>query len=210
MPISKKEKTTIESYNKTVEEYIKNVDTLHQYEASGRFISLISEGSLILDLGCGPGRDAKIFADKGFRVIGIDLSEKMIDAAKSRVKNADFRNMNLKQLDFKDDYFDAVWASASFLHIPKKDIPKAVKEVHRVLKSGGIFYLSLKEGEGESFEPDKRYDGAEKFWAYYTEEEIKKLLINEKFNVLEICVFKPENSYATHPWINVFCKKELI
>ena len=84
-------KATIESYDKTVADYIANTDKLHPTREAREFLSLLPKGALILDLGCGPGRDAKVFAGKGFRVVGVDLSKNMIRAARKRVKNALFR-----------------------------------------------------------------------------------------------------------------------
>ena len=64
---------TIESYNKTFEEYMRLVDSLHPVKESKFFMSLLPKKSKILDLGCGPGRDARIFYERGYEVIGIDL-----------------------------------------------------------------------------------------------------------------------------------------
>ena len=200
-------KITTESYNSTVGEYIKNTDGMHQAKNSRKFISLLDKNSLILDLGCGPGRDARIFTDKGFKVIGVDLSENMIKAAKKRVKNAEFKVMDICRLDFKDNYFDGIWASASFVHIPKNEIPKALKEARRVLKEKGIFYLSVKEGKGEVLEPDRRYGGVEKFWSFFKQEEIKEMLKKTGFDIIETYINKPDGLYATNPWINIFCQK---
>ena len=61
----------------------------------------------------------KIFADKNFEVIGVDLSKKMIEVARKKVKNAKFHVMNIRKLDFNHNSFDGIWASASFIHIPK-------------------------------------------------------------------------------------------
>jgi len=201
------EKTTIDSYDKTVDEYTKSVDDLHPNAESKKFMSHLDKQSLILDLGCRPGRDAKIFTNKGYKVIGVDLSEKMIEKAKSRVKNADFQVMDIRSLKFDDDHFDGVWASASFVHIPKKDILTGLQEVYRVLKKEGIFYISVKQGEGEVLIPDERYDGVEKFWSFFEKEEIENELKKAGFTIEESYIPKKRDLYATNPWIHIFCTK---
>jgi len=201
------EKITIDSYDQTVDEYIKNVDDLHPEKESKKFLSYLGKDSLILDLGCGYGRDARIFADKGIKVIGIDLSKKMIDAASNRVKNAEFHVMDIRKLKFDDKQFDGVWASASFLHILKKDILKGLQEVHRVLKDKGIFYISLKQGEGEILKPDKRYGDVQKFWSFFQKKEIENEIKKSGFDIVESYVEEQECSYATNPWIHLFCRK---
>ncbi|MBI2651918.1 class I SAM-dependent methyltransferase [Candidatus Woesearchaeota archaeon] len=200
-------KITIESYDKTVQEYAKNVGKLHPYKESKIFLSLINKNSLILDLGCGSGRDSKIFADKGYKVIGIDLSRKMIETAKKLVKNVDFRIMDMMKLDFKKESLGAIWANAAFCHIRKKDISKVIKKCYKILKKNGVFYLSLKEGQGELLIPDERYSGVGKFWSFFKKNEIERILKGCGFKIIKIYINKPKNSYATHPWISMFCRK---
>lgn len=168
---------------------------------------MMPEKARILDLGCGPGRDAKIFADKGYTVMGIDLSEKMIAAARTMVKNAKFEVMDVAKLKFKDGSFDGVWANASPMHMPKADATKALKEAYRVLKKGGVFYLCVKEGSGQALLPDERYGGVEKFWSFYSKEYIEKAVENTGFAIIESYVTEKRNPYATHPWISVFARK---
>jgi ubiquinone/menaquinone biosynthesis C-methylase UbiE len=201
------EDITIESYDKTYKEYIDKADKLHPIEYSNKFSSMIKKDSLILDLGCGYGRDAKIFCENGYNVIGIDLSKNMIKEAKERVKNAKFFVMDLRKLDFEDNYFDAIWASASFLHIQKKEILKALKESYRVLKKGGIMYVSVKEGEGEILKTDLRYGKVKKFWAFYKENEIKEKLIKAGFTIIESSIEERMYEHQTNLFIKIFCKK---
>ncbi len=203
------QKTTIDSYDKTVDEYINIADDLHPHKASTKFFSYLKKGSLILDLGCGPGRDAKIFTQKEYDVTGIDLSENMIEKAKERVKNVKFKVMDIKKLEFEDNHFDAVWASACLLHIPKKDINTTLKEIFRVLKKGGILFISLKQGDGEIFKPDKKYTPeVKKFWSLFQKEEIEDKLKQAGFEILESYIENKEPPSLNHPWMCIFSKKE--
>lgn len=174
---------------------------------SNKFTSLLKNKSTILDLWCWPWRDARVFADKGFNVVWVDLSEKMIESAISRVKNVKFHVMDILNLKFNNDYFDWIWASASFLHIPKKQILKWLKEAHRVLKNNWIFYLSVKEWEWEILKPDQRYNWVEKFWSFFRKDEIENSLIKTWFSIIESYIENQDSSYATNPWIHIFCKK---
>ena len=56
----------------------------------------------------------------GYKVIGIDTSENMIEYAKKYVKNAKFYVMNAKKLVFVDNYFDGIWANMVFYIFQKK------------------------------------------------------------------------------------------
>ena len=73
---------TIEAYNKTALQYAQNVANLQKTAYLTQFVSLLPAKARILDMGCGSGRDAKIFSDRGFKVTGIDLSEKMINISR--------------------------------------------------------------------------------------------------------------------------------
>lgn len=61
------------------------------------------KGKKVLDIGCGIGTHSKIFAMKGAKVYGIDISEEMIKIAKSRSPNCDFRVADMKELPFKNN-----------------------------------------------------------------------------------------------------------
>ena len=180
-----------------------NVDMDDLYQS---FLRYLADDASILDLGCGPGRDSKIFVKKGYRVIGIDLSEKMIDLARKRVSNAEFKIMDIMDLKFEDNFFDGIWANA-FVHISRKEMGKVLVGCKRVLKKNGIFYLSVKQGEGERLLSDERYNGVKKFFSYFSKIEIESYLKKANFEIIKSFVKKPENNYSTHPWIRVFCRK---
>jgi ubiquinone/menaquinone biosynthesis C-methylase UbiE len=179
---------------------------LHPKEEADKFLSMLEKGASILDIGCGPGRDAKIFSEKSFKVTGIDLSEKMIEAARKRSK-ADFIVMDLMKLDFPDSSFDAAWACAAYLHVPKRDIVKALRETWRVLKNGGILCTTVKLGKGELLQEDGRYGNVKKFYSYFTKEEFEEALIKAGFEILDSFIDKPDKGYHTTEVIRTISRK---
>jgi SAM-dependent methyltransferase len=142
----------------------------------------------ILDLGCGYGRDVQIFAQKmSFQVLGIDLSRSMLKNAQRFVtSNAQFIQFDMRRIDqiLLEDSVDCVWACASLLHVPKAELPALLDSLWKILKPGGIFYISVKEGTGEKLEIDDRYvsdsenftDIPPKLCCYYKVDELKKYL----------------------------------
>lgn len=171
------------------------------------FLKMLPESPSILDLGCGEGTDAGVFVERGCSVVGIDFSKEMLKLATVNAPQAAFWQREIETCDLPEAAFDGVYASASLLHISKKNMPSVLETIHRTLKKVGGFYLSLKEGEGEGFEKDTRYDGQEKFWAYYREREITSLLEKVGFNVLEVWIKEINSSYQTHPFLKIFCRK---
>jgi ubiquinone/menaquinone biosynthesis C-methylase UbiE len=202
-------KKTIQTYDRTVHEYTKNVADLHPKEVSINFLEHIPPGGNILDLGCGSGRDALIFSQGSYQVTGIDLSRGMIEHAKIYAPLATFYQMDMRRLDFKNQSFDGVWAVASLLHLSKRDISTCLSECNRVLKDRGIIYVGVKKGVGEEFKPDLRYDGeAYKFYSYFSEEEITSSIKNAGFDILTANLTDRQQQYLKHSEIRVLGRKK--
>lgn len=201
-------KKTIETYNKTADEYVKNVKGLVPMNELEKFVKYIPHGS-ILDIGCGSGVSAKNLKEKGLDVTGIDLSEKLLEASRLESPGSNFYKMDMRNLDFKNKSFDGIWQMASLLHLEKKDVPLSLNENYRVLKPEGILYLSVKGGSGEGIEFDKRYGGLPKHYTYFEKDEINSMLKDANFEVLENYSLNYNDSYRIdHPWMNIFARKK--
>ena len=197
---------TKKSYDSTAAEFHEKTAQLLQRTAARSFLSYLPARATILDLGCGPGRDALYFSDKGHHVIGVDNSPKMIELARARAKGALFILSDIETFDYQESAYDGVWASASLLHISKAMLPAVLNKIWKSLKPGGPFYFSMKEGRGERVEADQRYGGVEKFWNYVQEDELRELLTH--FEILQWSVTTPPISYQTHPRIDIICRRE--
>jgi SAM-dependent methyltransferase len=136
----------------------------HIYE---RFVPHLPDGGMVLDAGCGSGRDSKRFLEMGYQVTAFDMSSEMVKHAAS-LTGLDVRQMTFDQVAWKDR-FDGVWACASLLHVPKAEITAAIERLLAALKPGGVLFCSFKKGEGEGV-----YRG--RFFNYYTEETLCELL----------------------------------
>jgi SAM-dependent methyltransferase len=101
------------------------------------------KGKRILDLGCGYGEHCKMFVDRGAeRVVGIDISKKMLEIAKT--ENSDpkieYRNMPMETLDAINEPFDLVISSLALHYV--EDFTGVAKNVYRLLNKGGLFLFS--------------------------------------------------------------------
>jgi SAM-dependent methyltransferase len=110
----------------------------------------------VLDLGCGGGRDARLLAGRGLRVVAADISAAMLtharDRAESRLRpSVGYVRLNMLDLPFPDMRFGGVWACGSVLHLPSQDIPRALSNMWRTLAPGGKVALSMRAGNGEGW-----------------------------------------------------------
>ena len=112
----------------------------------------------ILDLGCGSGRQVVFLAKKDFSVYGFDIAEEGIKIAKEWLNNegleADFKIGSIyKKLPYLDNFFDAVISTHAIHHGRIEDIRKAIGELYRVLKPGGLIFINLRKRRIRKYDP---------------------------------------------------------
>ena len=146
------------------------------------FVRYLKPKSRILDVGCGPGRDTKELARRGFDVIGMDFSEEMLRIAKAYFPEGNFIWMDMRDLTFPDNYFDGAWVMASFLNIKKIDAQRVLIGFKRVLNNRGVLAMAVKKGAGEIHENE---DGETRLFSLYSEAELEDLLEMAGFHVIE-------------------------
>lgn len=102
------------------------------------------KGSRILDVATGTGQQAFAFAKKGYDVVGIDISEAMINVAKKKNKyqNAKFEVADATDLPFEDNTFDVSSISFALHDMPLSIGEKVLREMVRVTKPQGIIVIA--------------------------------------------------------------------
>jgi len=203
--------STIQFYNDAADEYAEKVENIFLVQEFDRFIQDLPPKSLVLDIGCGSGRDALAFTQQGHRLIGIDRSSELLQKAQAHAPNAEFRQIDIMDMNFPPEYFEGIWALACLHHIPRKDLPAVFQNCYRMLKKGGVFYSPFKQGDGENFFFDKRFRRKNrKLEVYYQEQEILDKLGNAGFDVEASYVYTDPSgrAHATHPWMNFFSRKK--
>lgn len=106
----------------------------------------------ILDWGCGPGRIIRhmpAFLDDNSKLFGTDYNSKSIDWCKTNIDGIDFNCNSLEaKLPYKDDSFDIIYGISIFTHLSEKKHYDWITELTRVLKHGGVMFLTA---HGDSF-----------------------------------------------------------
>ena len=102
----------------------------------------VEPNARVLDVGCGSGWATRLLADYAFagRVTGIDISDEMVQRARAsstHYKNVDFELASAEQLPFETSEFTHAFSMESLYYY--RNIPKALAEIHRVMKPDGLF-----------------------------------------------------------------------
>lgn len=138
-----------ESYNKIAEQW---VESRNQSKASMlvyKFLELVRQNGTILDIGCGSGTPiAKLLQEKGFKVTGIDISDKMIEIAKQQNPGISFSLIDINDYTSKNS-FDGIIAWDSLFHIKPELQLKVYTKIYSLLTPGGYFLFTNGNVDGE-------------------------------------------------------------
>ena len=102
----------------------------------------------ILDLGCGPGRDLKAFADRGHAAVGLEGSARFAAMARTH-SGCEVLEQDFLKLELPPSRFDGVFANASLFHVPGSELPRVLRELHASLRPRGVLFSSNPHGANE-------------------------------------------------------------
>lgn len=112
------------------------------------FLDRLEPRAVVLELGCGAGRDAARIKERGFDLDATDGIPAMVAKANER-HDVNARLLPFDQLEAHGEYH-AVWAHACLLHCPRAELLDVLARIHRALRPGGYHYASYKLGDGEA------------------------------------------------------------
>ena len=102
----------------------------------------------ILDFGCGPGRDLKVFAELGHLAVGLEGAARL--AAMARLHSGgEVWQQDFLKLDLPANHFHGVFANAALFHVPSQELPRVLRELHATLKPRGVLFTSNPHGHNE-------------------------------------------------------------
>lgn len=109
-------------------------------------------GGRILDLGCGGGDQAKVFAQRGYEVVGWDIAPPLIEFAKRQSKKGGWKGEflvgDMRKINYKAEFDACLLLSGTFGFFMDEEDQKLLGSIHRALKPGGktfIMFLSPKQ-----------------------------------------------------------------
>ena len=160
---------TIDYYEQNAKSFIEGTQNINFTEIQDVFLKLLPEKAMILDFGCGSGRDTKYFLEQGYSVEATDGSLELCKAA------SDYTGIKVKHMYFHEldecEKYDGIWACASVLHLKEQELPEVLRKISSATKKNGIIYLSFKYG---NFEGNRNG----RYFTDMTEETMSVLLRN--------------------------------
>ncbi len=139
---------TLSYYEKNAETYARRSLQKLDLAPLERFCDALSPSSLILDAGCGAGRDLAYFLSRGHQAEGFDGSERLVEIARKNsgasVWRADYRLLSLQR-----SKYDGIWAHRSLIHLPAAGCQRALASFFVALRPAGSLFVSIETGAGE-------------------------------------------------------------
>lgn len=201
-----KEKRTLSYYDENASAFCEGTRNADMSEMRGRFLRYLKPGALILDAGCGSGRDSKFFMESGYRVVALDGSKEMCRQA-SAYLGQEVQCRRFEEIDEKEVY-DGIWACASLLHVSHELLPNVIARLIVALVDGGVLYASFKYGEEER-EAGGRYftDLREEGWKKVLE-EAEDMIKESRLEMTECFITGDvREGRGEEKWLNVVGRK---
>ena len=147
-------------------------------EAVERFAATLPVGARVLEVGSGPGRDARALEAVGLSVRRTDITPAFVAMLRADGFAADV--IDPLTDDLSDPAragapYDGVWAGASLLHVDRAHMPEVVRRLGDATRAGGVLHMSLKEGDGERWAMDGDVGGPRRF-VYWRAQPVRELL----------------------------------
>lgn len=191
---------TLGYYDNNAEAFVESTFTVSMDELYDRFLPYLPKGGHILDAGCGSGRDALYFHERGYQVSAFDGSPRIVELA-SRKTGLPVEHRTLSDIN-EVGVYDGVWACASLLHLSEAEVPAHIGQLWRALRPGGALYMSFKAGAGERARNGRHFTDADEVLA---EKWASELLDLVECHIWRTNDQRPERQ---EQWLNILITKQ--
>ena len=143
-------------YDTVAKEYAETFSGEHEkkpkdQEILHRFSQEIGDKRPIWDFGCGPGETTEYLKNLSIEISGLDLSEIILEQARTIHPGINFRKGNVLELEFDDDSIAGVVAFYAIVHFTEEQVEITFREAFRVLQPDGLFLFTYLIGEDTIF-----------------------------------------------------------
>jgi len=198
---------TVAAYSASADAYAEGTRAMPDSvrRALDRFAASLGAGARVLEIGSGPGRDAVALEAAGLRVRRTDVTPGFVELLRGQGHVAELLDpLTDELLDPADPRrYDAVWANACLLHVARPDLPVVLSRLASATREGGLFQLSLKEGDGDQWSTHGHVDGPRHF-TFWREEPLRAALDAAGWSVLTL---EREDGLRGDSWLEVLAER---
>lgn len=174
--------TVKKGYNTIAHLYLQKRDLFQNSIYLDKFMTYLEKGATILDIGCGAGVPIDSYLiDHGYKIRGIDISEKQIELAKKHVPNGEYEVKDMADLKTNEYNVDAIVSFYSIFHIDRKLHAGLFKKMATFLPKNGKILITLGYTDWEGTE---KFHGQDMMWSHYDAQKNKALIIQAGFRIL--------------------------
>ena len=155
---------------------------------------------VILDLGCGPGRDLRRFTELGHEAVGLDGSGELAAMARGET-GCEVLHQDFLALDLPSARFDGIFANASLFHVPGRELPRVLRDLAATLKPDGVLFSSNPRGRNEEGWAGGRYG------CFHDLESWRTYVTAAGFRELRHYYRPPGRPRAEQPWLATVWRK---
>ena len=171
------------------------------------FSKRIGAGKAVLDIGCGPGHTTAKLASLGVMATGVDISQKMIEQAKSSFPQSTFEVGDFLNLARKSSSIHGILAFYCIVHLASDQLVPAFSEMHRVLEDGGVILLSFHVGSKVVHVENFLDTNAILDFTFFEPSQIHSALTKSGFHAIDIRIREPYESEHPSTRCYVFATK---
>ena len=192
---------TIEHYDLSAESFRAGTA---DHDVSQNYAALLTaiEGRppfVLLDFGCGPGRDLSYFRSLGHEAVGVEGSARFVEMA--RETGAEVLHQDFVALSLPNARFDGIFANASLFHVPRAELPRVLGELHAALRPRGVLFASNPHGDDR-----EGFSGA-RYGAYYSHKTWSSLVAAAGFEELDHYYRPAGKPRSEQPWLATVFRK---
>jgi len=172
-----------QGYEQAAERYLAQRDQF----ASTPFLDLLAErlkpGATVMDVGCGAGVPVDSYlVEHGYRVIGLDVSEKQIALARTLVPQATYQVRDMSTLERNEYQVDALVSFYAVFHTKRETHLETFRIFHSFLPDGGLMLVTMGTSGSEGTEED--FHGVRMYWSQYDRATNAALIEEAGFTIL--------------------------
>jgi SAM-dependent methyltransferase len=149
---------------------------------------------VVLDLGCGPGRDVAHFHALGHVAVGLDAAASFVEMARAAT-GCEILHQSFLSLSLPAAHFDGIYANASLFTVPAQELPRVLVELRRALKPRGVLFSSNPHGDD-----NEGYSG-QRYGSYHSLEAWRRYLNAAGFTELSHYYRPTGKPRAEQPWL---------